>query len=69
METVNVSSLKNNPSEALRLARKDVVVVNRDRPAFGARARPAGGRHGVPLPDPGSFDCSTICAPIRDLCE
>jgi len=33
METVNVSSLKNNPSEALRLAHKDVVVVmNRDRP-------------------------------------
>ena len=33
METVNVSSLKNNPSEALRMARQDVVVVmNRDRP-------------------------------------
>lgn len=33
METVNVSGLKNNPSEALRLARHDVVVVmNRDRP-------------------------------------
>lgn len=33
METVNVSGLKNNPSEALRLSRKDVVVVmNRDRP-------------------------------------
>lgn len=33
METVNVSGLKNNPSEALRLAHKDVVVVmNRDRP-------------------------------------
>lgn len=33
METVNVSGLKNNPSEALRLARQDVVVVmNRDRP-------------------------------------
>lgn len=33
METVNVSGLKNNPSEALRLARTDVVVVmNRDRP-------------------------------------
>ena len=33
METVNVSSLKNNPSEALRMARHDVVVVmNRDRP-------------------------------------
>ena len=33
MEAVNVSSLKNNPSDALRLARKDVVVVmNRDKP-------------------------------------
>jgi predicted HTH domain antitoxin len=33
MKTVNVSSLKNNPSEALRDARTDVVVVmNRDRP-------------------------------------
>jgi len=33
METVNVSGLKNNPSEALRKAHKDVVVVmNRDRP-------------------------------------
>lgn len=33
METVNVSGLKNNPSEALRKAREDVVVVmNRDRP-------------------------------------
>ena len=33
MEVVNVSGLKNNPSEALRLARKDVVVVmNRDTP-------------------------------------
>jgi predicted HTH domain antitoxin len=33
METVNVSGLKNNPSEALRLARRDVVVVmNRDTP-------------------------------------
>jgi antitoxin (DNA-binding transcriptional repressor) of toxin-antitoxin stability system len=33
METVNVSSLKNNPSEALRKAHGDVVVVmNRDRP-------------------------------------
>jgi hypothetical protein len=33
METVNFSSLKNNPSEALRLAHQDVVVVmNRDRP-------------------------------------
>ena len=33
MESVNVSGLKNNPSEALRLARKDVVVVmNRDKP-------------------------------------
>ncbi|MBV5298084.1 MAG: UPF0175 family protein [Rhodoferax sp.] len=33
METVNVSGLKNNPSEALRAARHDVVVVmNRDRP-------------------------------------
>ena len=33
METVNVSGLKNNPSEALRLASKDLVVVmNRDTP-------------------------------------
>jgi len=33
METVNVSGLKNNPSEALRLAHKDVVVVmNRNVP-------------------------------------
>lgn len=33
MKTVNVSGLKNNPSEALRDARTDVVVVmNRDRP-------------------------------------
>lgn len=27
METVNVSGLKNNPSEALRMAHRDVVVV------------------------------------------
>jgi antitoxin (DNA-binding transcriptional repressor) of toxin-antitoxin stability system len=33
METVNVSSLKNNPSDALRRARQGVVVVlNRDEP-------------------------------------
>jgi predicted HTH domain antitoxin len=33
MEAVNVSGLKNNPSEALRMARRDVVVVmNRDQP-------------------------------------
>jgi predicted HTH domain antitoxin len=33
MEAVNVSGLKNNPSEALRLAQRDVVVVmNRDKP-------------------------------------
>ncbi len=33
MDVVNVSSLKNNPSEALRKARKDMVVVmNRDEP-------------------------------------
>ena len=33
MDAVNVSSLKNNPTEALRKARNDVVVVmNRDRP-------------------------------------
>lgn len=33
MEVVNVSSLKNNPSEALRLAHRDVVVVmNRNVP-------------------------------------
>lgn len=33
METVNVSGLKNNPTEALRKSHKDLVVVmNRDRP-------------------------------------
>ena len=33
MQTVNVSSLKNNPSIALRNAKDDVVVVmNRDQP-------------------------------------
>lgn len=33
MEVVNVSGLKNNPSDALRLAQRDVVVVmNRDKP-------------------------------------
>ena len=33
MQVVNVSGLKNNPSEALRNARDDVVVVmNRDQP-------------------------------------
>ncbi|WMP15929.1 UPF0175 family protein [Thiothrix lacustris] len=33
MITVNVSSLKNNPSEALRFARDDMVLVmNRDKP-------------------------------------
>ncbi|MCX7672096.1 MAG: type II toxin-antitoxin system Phd/YefM family antitoxin [Thiobacillaceae bacterium] len=33
MEAVNVSSLKNNPSEALRMADRDVVVVmNRNAP-------------------------------------
>lgn len=33
MQIVNVSGLKNNPSEALRSARDDVVVVmNRDQP-------------------------------------
>lgn len=33
MKAVNVRQLKNNPSEALRLAREDVVVVmNRDEP-------------------------------------
>ena len=33
METVNVSGLKNNPSEALRLAHRDVVIVmNRNTP-------------------------------------
>lgn len=33
METTNVSGLKNNPSEALRKAHKEVVLVmNRDRP-------------------------------------
>ncbi|MBN8455042.1 UPF0175 family protein [Accumulibacter sp.] len=33
MDVVNVSSLKNNPSEALRKARQGMVVVmNRDRP-------------------------------------
>ena len=33
MEAVNVSGLKNNPSEALRMAHRHVgVVMNRDRP-------------------------------------
>ncbi|MGF1614487.1 MAG: UPF0175 family protein [Gammaproteobacteria bacterium] len=33
MKIVNVSGLKNNPTEALRKAQRDVVVVmNRDRP-------------------------------------
>lgn len=33
MKTVNVSNLKNNPSEALRFAREDMVlVINRDKP-------------------------------------
>lgn len=33
MQTINVSGLKNNPSEALRKAREDVVLVlNRDKP-------------------------------------
>jgi predicted HTH domain antitoxin len=33
METVNVSGLKNNPTEALRKSQDDLVVVmNRDRP-------------------------------------
>jgi len=33
MKTVNVSSLKNNPSEALRYAHEDMVLVmNRDQP-------------------------------------
>ena len=33
METVSVSGLKNNPSEALRASHRDLVVVmNRDRP-------------------------------------
>lgn len=33
METVSVSGLKNNPSEALRMARRGVVLVmNRDKP-------------------------------------
>lgn len=33
MKTVNVSKLKNNPSEALRSAHEDVVLVmNRDKP-------------------------------------
>ena len=33
METVNVSGLKNNPTEALRKSQNDVVVVmNRDHP-------------------------------------
>ena len=27
IETVNVSSLKNNPSEAQRMARRDVLVL------------------------------------------
>lgn len=33
MKAVNIRQLKNNPSEALRLARKEpVVVMNRDEP-------------------------------------
>lgn len=33
MQTVNVSGLKNNPSKALRKARRDpVLVLNRDKP-------------------------------------
>ncbi|OIP16247.1 MAG: prevent-host-death protein [Comamonadaceae bacterium CG_4_9_14_3_um_filter_60_33] len=33
METVSVSGLKNNPSEALRMAKRGVVLVmNRDKP-------------------------------------
>ena len=33
MKSVNVRQLKNNPSDALRMAREDVVVVmNRDQP-------------------------------------
>ena len=33
MEIINVSGLKNNPTEALRKSHKDLVVVmNRDRP-------------------------------------
>jgi len=33
MHSVNVSGLKNNPTDALRKAKRDVVVVmNRDRP-------------------------------------
>lgn len=44
METVNVSGLKNNPSDALRKARRDVVVVmNRDTPdALMVGIEPAG---------------------------
>jgi predicted HTH domain antitoxin len=41
MNTVNVSMLKNNPSEALRFAREQpVLVMNRDKPEaaiFGLR--------------------------------
>lgn len=32
MKTVNIRQLKNNPSDALRMARKAPVVVNRDQP-------------------------------------
>ena len=33
MKTVNVSGLKNNPSEALRMAHEDMVLVmNRNEP-------------------------------------
>lgn len=32
MNAVNVSGLKNNPSEVLRLAQKGVVVMNRNSP-------------------------------------
>jgi hypothetical protein len=32
METVNVSGLKNNPSEALRKSHQGVAVLHRDKP-------------------------------------
>lgn len=50
MHVVNVSGLKNNPSEALRNARDDVVVVmNRDEP----EAMMIGPQSGKLLSEPG----------------
>jgi len=53
MEAVNISGLKNNPSEALRMAHRDLVVVmNRDRPdavLMGIEAMNVLGARGVKL--------------------